>query len=167
MPQDDFLLDDEEDEGTEQQAVADPKQNAAFAQMRKEKKALEKELSELRAFRQEQEKAQRTATVAEAFKQVGLQPDWAEFYQGEDASAEAVRQWAIAKKFLQPAEGEPAPEPVAPPTTGFTPTVIEGGTSLGSKIYTHDEFTEMLKTDQARAFQLYQAGRVKLDKLEP
>ena len=161
------LLDDDEDEQPEPKRETG-KDNAAFAQMRKDLKAAQKELEEARAFRVEREKADRETAITGVFSEVGLNPKHAKLFaianpEGE-ATPELVAQFA-AEYGLATNAGE-AVEAPAPTERGFTPTVINEGQALGSKVYTHDEFAELMKTDQNRAFKAYQDGRVKLDKIE-
>lgn len=150
----DDLLDDDEDDKPEPKA----KDNAAFAQMRKELKDLKKEADELRAFREEREKADRALAISEVFKEVGLNPKHAKFYQGDEATPDAIKAWAVAEDFLQVNEDE-APAP-APEQRGFTPTVINEGQALGTKVYTFEEYEELRKSDPQRAQKAREANRV-------
>lgn len=161
MPDEDIFDLSDDDEVPAPQAEAQRKREAADIRKRlKAAEALEKEVEELRTFRQEREKVDRQNAVSTVFKDVGLNPKWVGFYNAEDFSPEAVKQWAIEQEFLQPVEGEPAPEPAV---AGFTPTVIAESASVGSKVYSQDEFMELLKTDPNKATQVHQAGRVKLE----
>lgn len=146
----------DDEETPEQEPKQDNQLNAAQRKLAK----VEKELEELRTFRAEREKQDRQNTVKQVFSEVGLQPEWAEFYQGEEATPDAVKQWAVAKKFLTQEEQEEAPAPVAP-TTGFTPTVVADASPVGSKIYEADEFAALLARDPVKAEQVYKAGRLK------
>ena len=160
MPSIEELLGD--DEETETPAAPD-KANAAFAQQRKELAALKKEAEELRAFKAEREQADRKATVSETFKALGLNPKHSGWFPGDqEASEDAVKAWALENELISLAEGEAPPEPEA---RGFTPTVIADGAPLGSKVYTQEEFEALLRTDENRAMQLYQSGKVQMGKL--
>jgi hypothetical protein len=77
-------------------------------------------------------------------------------FDGEETTEDAVKAWAVSNKFLQPAEDEPAPEPVS---TGYTPTVIEGS-PIGSKIYSFDEWLKLSEVDPAKANQRWTSNRV-------
>lgn len=162
-PLSDLLDEDEVDDDREQQAA----QKRANAERRKEQKALETELAELRAFKDERVKTDRENAIGTVFGEVGLNPKHAKLYAAlypeGDATTETVAQFA-SEYGLVTTEGEPVAAPEVP-KPGFTPTVINEGTALGSKIYTNEEFAELLKTDPNKAFQLHQAGRVKLNKL--
>ena len=158
----DDLLD--EDEG--ERSTPEPRGNDAAAQARidREKQKLRKEVDELRAWKVEREQADRARSVEATFAELGLNPKHAKFYQAEDASADAIKAWATAEDLLGiESEENPSPPPPAP-TTGFTPTVIAGGTALGSKVYTMEEFSQLLETNPNQAMQIYNAGRVALDK---
>lgn len=151
-------IDDLLGDGEETPEQPDGKANAAFAQQRKELAALKKEAEELRAFRAQTESKARSTSVADTLKELGVPAGRAKFYPDEaETTPEAIRAWAIEEEFLA-AEGEPVAE-------GYKPTVIPDSTPLGSKVLSHEEFAELMKQDQNRAFALYQAGRVKLDKL--
>jgi len=150
-----FLDDDEDEESTTENKSA-----SAFAQMRKELKASKKELEELRVFKVEQEKVQRVTSVAEAFKGVGLNPKHAKFYPADsEPTPEAIKEWALAEDFIKAEEGE-AEAPPPPEEAGFTPTVVSGGATPGAKVYTAEEFDQLMLTDPTKAMQVYKAGRV-------
>lgn len=162
-PLEDLLAGDEVDNDNRDTQAAT---NRANAERRKEQKALDAELSELRAFKLEREQIDRQNAIGKVFTEVGLNPKHGKLYaalhpEGE-TTTEQVAQFAT-EYGLVTTEGEAVEVPEV--KTGFTPTVINEGTALGSKVYTHDEFIELMRTDQNKAFQLYQAGRVKLDKL--
>ena len=151
----------DDDEAPSENAPKQPS-NSEWARLRKElkeAKAAAKEAEELRAFKAEREKADREATVKTAFQELGLNPKHAKFYSGEgDVTPDAVRAWAVAEDFLQVEEGEAAEEPA--PAAGFTPTVISEAKTVGSKVFSFDEFLELSKTDPGRANELWRAGRV-------
>ena len=144
-----------DDEDSQEQADP-PEESPAQKRLDREKAKLRKELDELKAYKAEREKADRGASITATAAELGINPKHAAFYQDEDASPEAIKAWAIANDFLAFAEGE---EPAEVPTTGFTPTVIEG-TPPGSKIYEFDEWMKLSQTDPAKAAQLWTAGRV-------
>ena len=151
-----YPFDDEETD----ESAEEPKQNNQLAAAQRKLAKLEKEAEELRQFRAEREQQDRQNTVKQVFSEVGLQPEWAEFYQSEDATPEAVKQWAVTKKFLTQAEPEETAPPVAP-ATGFTPTVVADASPVGSKMYEADEFAALLARDPVKAEQVYKAGRLK------
>ena len=155
---------DPDDESPDEQSES--KANAAFAQQRKELAALKKEAEELRVFKAQREQLDREDTIGSVFTEVGLNPKHAKLYaalnpEGE-ANAESVAQFA-AEYGLVTAEGEPVSAPAAPePQKGFVPTAIPQGQSLGSKMYSHEEFMDLLQKDPDKAMQIHQAGRVEL-----
>lgn len=157
----DFPADDAEEETQQEQSNA----QQAQARLDREKAKLKKELEELRAFKIETEAKLRQQSVAETLQQAGLQPEWAEFYKGEDTTPEAVKAWAVAKKFIQPSEDEPEPEAVEPPTAGFTPTVVAEANMVGSKFYSAEEFAALQRNDPKKAERVYQAGRLKKEEV--
>ena len=138
------------------------KRDTAFAQMRKELTALKKEAEELRTFRAEAEKDQRTATVSEAFKALGLKPKHAEFYPADaPAEPEAIKAWAVDKELVVLEDGDEEPETPAPtPTSGFTPTSIGESAPLGSRRYSFEEWDGLLRSDPEKAMKAWNSGRV-------
>jgi len=64
--------------------------------LRNRVKAQEKELAELRAFREEAAKAKRQESVAGVLKAKGIPAGAAKFYDGEDTSEDAVGKWLEA-----------------------------------------------------------------------
>jgi len=157
MSDDIFDVPDDDEVQAPPQDEAKQKREAADIRKRlKEAETLAKEVEELRVFKAEREKADRQNAVTGAFTALGLQPEWTKFFDGEETTEDAVKAWAVSNKFLQPAEDEPAPEPVS---TGYTPTVIEGS-PIGSKIYSFDEWLKMSETDPAQANQLWKSNRV-------
>lgn len=157
----DVLDDDEVDTNREQDAAT----KRANAERRKQEKVLEAEVTELRAFKADREKFDRENTIGTVFAEVGLNPKHAKLYAAlnpeGDATPQTVAQFA-ADYGLTTTEGEPVAVPEVP-ATGFVPTVITEGTALGSKMYSHEEFMELLQTNPEKAMQLHKAGRVRLN----
>ncbi len=152
----DSFLDDNEDENT----GTEDKSASAFAAMRKELKASKKELEELRTFRAEQATLQRATAIQTVAKELGINPKHAGFYPIEqEPTPEAIKAWAIETDLLQVEEGE-ASEPPPSTETGFTPTVVSGGATPGAKVYTAEEFDQLMEVDPTKAMQVYKAGRV-------
>lgn len=148
----DDLYGDEDDKAME-------KDEHAFAEQRKQIKQLNKELEELRAFKEAADKEARKASTAEAFKGLGLNPKHATFYTGDDISTDAIKTWAMENELLT-SEGEPDEATPPAPEAGFTPTVISGGTAIGSKVYTAEEFEALARKDPAKAMDASKAGKV-------
>ena len=153
-----FELSDDDEVSTSQDDAAQKREAADIRKRLKAAEALTQEVEELRAFRQEREKADRQNAVTSVFNEVGLNPKWAGFYNGDDSSPEAIKAWAIEQEFIQPQEDD-TPAPVQ--STGFTPTVIPDSAPLGSKIYSGEEFELLLKHDPKKAEAVYKAGRYK------
>lgn len=149
-----MLLGDDEDETTE------PK-NADWARQRKELKAAQKELEELRAFKAQAEQDRRKDAVAEVFRSIGLKPKHAKFYPTEgDTTEEAIRIWAISEELLEDT-GDEMPTPASGSPSGFTPTVLSEGTTPGVKRYTREEFEQIFRENPEKGRALLEAGRVK------
>lgn len=146
-------FDDEEDQEQEAQQEDPP----AKQRLDREKAKLRKELDELKAWKAEREKADRGATVAGIAKELGLNPRHAQFYQGEDASPEAIKAWAVENEFLaNDADAEPA---AAPTGADYAPTDI-GGLPVGTKMYSFEEYEDIRKSNPFKADELRRAGRV-------
>ena len=157
------LLNDDEDEQPEPKRETG-KDNAAFAQMRKDLKAAQKELEEARAYKVEREKADRETAITSVFSEIGLNPKHAKLFaianpEGE-ATPELVSQFA-AEYGLATTEGE-AVEAPAPTERGFTPTVINEGQALGAKTYSVEEWRQLARDDPAQAEKVFNANRVNL-----
>jgi len=158
----DMLLGDDDDSP---KSEPESREKAAFAQMRKELKALKTEAEELRAFKAQAEQQNRQAAVADVFTQIGLKPKHAKFYPTDgDTSAEAVRVWAIAEELLEVEEGE---EQAPPPhlTEGFTPTVIADGATPAAKRWTREEFEAGMRVNPDLWGARASAGKVKWNNL--
>ena len=150
--------DDDEVSPAPQDRARQKREAAQLRKQLKEAEALKAEVEELRSFKAEQEKVARQNAVSGVFQEMGLNPKWAGFYNGDTAEPEAVKAWATEMEFITPSEDAPPP---APASTGFTPTVITDSAPVGSKIYDADEFTALLATDPKKAEQVYRAGRLK------
>lgn len=156
----DDLLDGEDDtqpEESDNRSFAELRK--AYGRLEKQNKAAASELEELRAFKVEREQQERHQAIAATFTEIGLNPKHAKFYQGEDATPEAIKAWAVAEDFL-PADGE-LPEPAAA-TSGYTPTVITDPKTLGSRNYSVSEWKELARTNPDLAQRLHAEGRVDL-----
>jgi len=155
-PDIDELLDDDEDETEPEQK---PRDNAAFAKMRKDLKAAEKRASEAEAKATELESRSRHQEVAGALAALGLKQKWAKFFPADtEVTPEAIRSWAVSEEFLA-AEGneEPAPEE----TKGFTPTVISDGITPAARQFTRQEFEAGMRENPVKWQALAETGRVK------
>ena len=132
-------------------------ESAAQARLDREKAKLKKQVEELTAWKAERETADRASAISNVFGEVGLNPKWSEFYQGEDATPDAIKAWAVDKGFIQVDEDAPEPEVE---TRGFTPTVVAESQVLGTKSYSFEEWKKVAETDEAKAMQLWNSGRV-------
>lgn len=160
MQVDDFLFGDEESETDAQE----PEKESNFKQLRSHANKLEKtlkqrdtELEELRAFKVEADKAQRTASVQKVFSDLNLPPAATKFWSLENPDSEpdatTVGRWAVENGFAQ---GEPVQD------TGFTPTSTPEGIAPGAKRYSRQEWLEMTASDPAEAQRVFKEGRVDL-----
>lgn len=160
----DDLLGDDEDEPQSDSKPAASKDNAAFAQMRKELRDLKKEADELRAFRVDREKADRETAISGVFTEVGLNPKHAKLFTAlnpeGDATPELVAKFATEYGLVtNEGEGFEMPQP-ASEHRGFTPTVVEGGSTPAGKTYNREEFDQIMRENPVRGRQLAEAGKV-------
>lgn len=151
-----LLDDDEEEPGT-----GSTRDNAAFAKMRKELKAAQKELEELRSLKAQVETERRRAEVSKTFEAVGLKPKHATFYPADaEPTPEAVKAWALEHELLSVEEGTEVETPQ--PSTGFTPTVIPEGRPIGARTYSVQEWKQLAREDPQAAARAHAEGRVNL-----
>ncbi len=126
--------------------------------LEKQLKARDKELEELRTFRDEFNNKQRTEKVSSVFTELGLNPTHAKFWQLENPEAEpdatTVGKWAVDNGFAQATEGD------VEPTQGFTPTTTQEGIAPGGKRYTLDEWLNISVTNPAEGERILKQGRV-------
>lgn len=154
MP-DPFDLDD--DDEADQESGKERTPNALAAAQRKLSKA-EKELEELRAYKAEQDSRNRSNSVEEALKGLGVPERRAKYYPADaDVTADAVRAWAVEEEFISLGENE-----AAPAQSGFTPTVVPEGQSLGGRVWSAAEWRDLARTNPAEAQRLHAEGRVNL-----
>jgi len=158
--QDEDLFDFVEEE-PEPQADSNPvKQLRTHAdKLEKQLKARDKELEELRSFRDEFNNKQRTEKVGSVFEELGLNPVHAKFWQLENPEAEpdatTVGKWAIENGFAQATEESEVKE-----TTGFTPTLTPEGSAPRGKRYTLDEWLNLSVSDPDEGARVLAQGRV-------
>jgi len=159
------LFDDVEEETETQQDSGPMKQLRGHAnKLEKTLKAKDTELEELRTFKAEYEKTQRTSSVQKVFTDLNLNAAAAKFWNLEnpdsEPSAETVGKWAVENGFAQVTD-EPADQGI-----GFTPTTTSEGFAPGTKTYEGDEARKLLKDDPAKAMKLLETGRLRLDKVD-
>jgi len=125
----------------------------------RERKRLEKELAELRAFKQAQEEAARLNELTRhglTEKQAKL---WHLVNKDAEVTPEAVA--AFRSEYLGlPTEptGEQKQPAEPPPPAGFAPT--DAGAQVPAKTYTHMEWLQIAAKDPAQARRLVEEGRV-------
>ena len=167
-------------------------ENQNFKQLRDYAKKLErqvssasKELEQLRQFQAEVQAEKRAATVAQVFKKVGLSEKHAGLFAKINADAELTEEAVIAfaseydqpRQEVQAPEGEASVEEISsgnivelnpaeaqPAKTGFAPAQPAGVPS-GTIITSYEEAVKLQTSNPAEFARLFQAGRVKLDKL--
>ncbi len=134
-------------------------ENDKFKQLRnhardleKARKASEKELEELRAFKADAEAKTRTAQVREIVASLGLPPKVGNLYSGEP-TPEGVADWV---KEYGDVFGVVATSEVEE-TGSFTPTATGAPPSLR---YTYKQYRELLNSDPEKAIAAVQDGRV-------
>ncbi len=157
--QDEYLSEFSEEEEAPQEQDSNPvKQLRTHAdKLEKQLKARDKELEELRTFRDEFNNKQRTEKVSSVFTELGLNPTHAKFWQLENPEAEpdatTVGKWAVDNGFAQATED-------AVETPSFTPTTIPETTAPGGKRFTLDEWLNISVTNPAEGERILKQGRV-------
>ena len=156
--QDEYLSEFAEDEAPQEQDSNPVKQLRTHAdKLEKQLKARDKELEELRSFRDEFNNKQRTEKVSSVFTELGLNPTHAKFWQLENPETEpdatTVGKWAVDNGFAQATEE-------AVETGGFTPTTTPEGVAPSGKRYTLDEWLNISVTNPAEGERILKQGRV-------
>jgi hypothetical protein len=164
---DDFDLSSFDDETTEE-PVVEEKVNPV-RQLRdtlkareRENKTLQKELEDLRKFREEVEYTNRVAKMSDTFGKFGLTEKHVELYtklnpEG-DGSPEAVV--AFAKEYGLPITVDDDEDQVVTSGSPFAP--VDGvGTGPDSGYITRAQLEELYASNPAKAIKVLQAGRVR------
>ncbi len=161
--------DGEKDEDDGKQDTATMAELRKFANRRdRDAKQFEKELTELRTFREERVAQDRESAINKAFTEVGLKPTHAKLFKAvnptvevEAITTEAVAAFA-AEYELATGDGVIPDAPEQKPE-GFSPVVVGSGAPLG--ILEGEAALKMAREDPAAFEKLFQAGRVKLETL--
>jgi len=169
MAEDEYPFDDDtvSDEGDK----APKEDNQSFAALRKAhnreekaRKALEKEVEELRAFKTGIVEVQKEAAITSVFSEVGLNPKHAELYKAvnKDVEVDSITKDAVAafaaEYQLITNSGEVAETPETEPS-GFTP-VTTGNAAPSTKLDA-DGILEKLKSNDFEGLAAdFKAGRV-------
>jgi len=153
------FVDDETPDTPEQ---PNPEDSKPFQDLRKHTRGLEKEVKELRAFKEAVEAEKRQAASAEVFTGLGIDPARASWFKADnpeaDPTRDAVASWAAAAGLIE-AAGEPASE-------GYAPTVVTDSSAVGMAVITDpDEATKLFNEDPIRYMQLREKGRIKLERM--
>ena len=133
--------------------------------LEKQVQAYEKELADLRAYREEHVKAERNVVIESSFKEAGLNPKHAKLFSAlnPDVDPAAITKEAIAtfasEYSLAPEEGSVVEAPLQ--ATGFVPTSTSMA-SAPSGVVSRDEWMRLSATDPVKAEALWSAGRVDL-----
>lgn len=149
-----------DDSGEEPPAIKEIRD--ALKRKEKEVKDRDKEIAELRSFKEDQERAQRSVAVGKAFEEAGLKSKWAPLFLKErpdaEPTAEAISKFA--EDFdLSPSQPESLTQsgPGVTVSTPFVPTVV--GEPPGGQRITRSELNKLqfsgdpTKRAQAMAWQ--------------
>lgn len=162
---DPFALDDED---TDENQVEDGDANKNFTELRKaykrserQLKATEKELEDLRVFKQTVVAETRKGQIESTFKEVGLSPKHALLFEKvnpeAEVSAEVVQ--AFAAEYDLPTQAGEQVEAPTPQPQGFNP--VTTGTTPAAGMLTHDDIMELVKAgDMGAVEKAYAQGRV-------
>lgn len=164
QPDDDLFLDDGDGSDTgDNSPEPDESQNlkevrAAWRREKKQRTQFEKELAELRTFKEQYDKQQREVSVQQAFKDAELNPAHAKLFLAlnpdvTEVTADAVKKFA-AENALTTVSGDEVEEPVQ----GFEPPPA-GNPPLSGKM-SWEDFQKVQREDPIRARKLYEQGRV-------
>ena len=170
MPSVDEMFDESASDETDDRE--ETPQSKPFTELRgharkleKQLRTYEKELADLRAYREEHVKVERTTAIESTFKEVGLNPKHAKLYSAlnPDVEPAAITKEAIAtfasEYSLAPEEGSVVEAPLQ--ATGFVPTSTSMA-SAPSGVVSRDEWMRLSATDPVKAEALWSAGRVDL-----
>jgi septal ring factor EnvC (AmiA/AmiB activator) len=157
---------DVDDTGEGQDDQQQP-QNSAFKQLRAHARKLEKdlkdrdkELEDLRTFRQNLEKEQREGNAKSKFKALGLAEKQADLFLTKnpegDVTDDAVRTFAVEYGLITPSEDGSDDQ------SGFTPAPADGSPA-GSKQLTNEEFWTLYGENPSAALEAAKKGRVSFD----
>ena len=163
----DDLLDslDENDETNEQ--VTTQVDSKPFTELRSHARKLEKqlrtqerELEELRSFRDERVYLERTAKIESTFKDVGFNPKhgklWGALNPETEVTPEAVATFAAEYGLVT----ESGAEVEAPAPPQFAPTISSSSNPATETKISRVEFQQLYASDPASAIKLLEAGRV-------
>jgi hypothetical protein len=153
-------VDDDEDHGA-------PKDNSSFAELRKaynraekERRTFEKEVQELREFREAVTEEKREAALSTAFSEVGLNPAHAKLFKAlnpqievDNISSEVVAQFAVDYALTAVSGETPQLEEKQP--EGYKPVVT--GTASPLAKYSAEEFQALAWDEKVAAIK---SGRV-------
>ena len=133
--------------------------------LEKQLRAYEKELADLRTYREDHVKVERATVIESTFKEVGLNPKHAKLFSAlnPDADPAAITRETIAsfasEYSLAPEEGSVVEAPLQ--ATGFVPTSTSMA-SAPSGVVSREEWMRLSATDPVKAEALWSAGRVDL-----
>jgi hypothetical protein len=162
-----------ESEDEQEQEPSSPS-NADWARMRKEKKALEKQLKEyetklpeLEQFKAQYDAEQRENSIKSVFQELELPANAVKFFKLENPEGEVTKEaavhWAVENGFAEESSFDNKRT-----DAGFTPSALGEGSIPGAKVYSRKEFEALLSSgetsDQIKANKAIEEGRVNLDK---
>ncbi len=162
LPFDDSYEDDATETDDPNKSFADLRK--AYNRSEKDRKAYEKEVTELREFRDKIVTEQREVSLDSIFKDVGLNPKHKTLFSKLNPEAEITPEAVknFASEYELPTVMGEAIEGVTPAATGFNP--IQAGGSGDLKIYSREEFDELIYTNPTLAGKLMEEGRVNLQR---
>ena len=167
------LLEDEgSDDDSDDAGVDGVKETSAFKALRDSKNAWEKKAKDLARenkslleFKTSAETTSRATSLESAFTALELTVD-PSLYSGDDVSVESVKQWAVDKKIKSFDETGGTTEDKS---KGFSPGGAGDGAAPGVKLYTRDEWLNVVAKNPAEGRRLFETGRVDttgIDRLE-
>lgn len=141
-------LSDDDVEVEETQPQQPTELRAQLTAANKEKKALEKQLRELAAFKEQTERAAQEVALRGKFQEAGLPDSLAKFYLLDENKPDDVTEWAQQNGLIQPAAAAATSQTFTP----FTPTAV--GTPPEPALMSRADFDQLMMTDPAKAMSI-------------
>ena len=168
------LLADEGNDDDGDDAGADgARETSAFKALRDSKNQWEKKAKDLARenkalleFKTSAETTSRAKSLEDAFKELELTVD-PSLYGGDEVSVESIKQWAVDKKIKNFDETGGTTEDKS---KGFSPGGAGDGAAPNAKLYTREEWLNVVAKDAAEGKRLFEAGYVDtsdFDKMKP
>jgi len=147
-----------EEENDNQESAPAPKENANFKNLRDAYKRQEKELKQLREFREEAVQTQRLGALTGS----GLNEAQARVYlkSYDEVRPDLVDEFKTSVLGIQAAPPAPAPEVPTTEREGFAPSAPQAGQGPSLRTYTTAEWDQLCLANPSEALKVQQEGRI-------